>query len=68
MRYSIFAAGLMGLAMLIPSPVRAGDSVIINNLKFTCTNTCVITGGLEKNTIQIKDCCGGIVSISIVQA
>lgn len=43
MRYLIWFAILFSTASLIPESVLAEDTVIINGVEHTCTNTCVVT-------------------------
>ena len=52
-----------GLAAVSASAV-AGDSVLINGRRYTCTNTCnVVT--YSTGRYSVNDCCGGRVTMTI---
>lgn len=49
---------------LFSAPVFASQTVVINGITYTCTNTCVVTINND-STFTVRDCCGGRVSIKV---
>lgn len=44
----------------------SGGAVIIGNMITTCTNSCVVTVDSATGTINVSDCCGGQIHITIL--
>lgn len=54
------AFSLLALAGSFAMPAKAADSVTVNGITFTCSNSCVVTTSGGQTTV--RDCCGGRVS------
>lgn len=54
------ALSLLALAGSFAMPAKAADSVTVNGITFTCSNSCVVTSSGGRTTV--RDCCGGRVS------
>lgn len=62
---SMFGMGgalIMIIALaLMPRIAMAGDSVTINGISYTCTNSCSVTTHPD-GSWTVRDCCGGQVT------
>lgn len=59
-----FTTTILAILLLLIAKDTKADSVWVDGIQYTCTNTCEITrlGG----SILIQDCCGGTVTTAAV--
>lgn len=53
---------LLGAAFAA-APAYATDSVVVNGITVTCSNSCVVSS--SGGTTTVRDCCGGRVNFTI---
>lgn len=61
MAVPVFAKKLAGVLLLAVTTTAFADSVSINGVNYSCTNSCVVT--ISGSNVHVADCCGGQVTM-----
>ncbi|GAB6485275.1 hypothetical protein [Lysobacter enzymogenes] len=63
---SFFRVVALAVAVAASGAASAKESVVINNVRYTCSNECNVT--VTPTDVSVQDCCGGQVNLEFLDS